>query len=464
MRPESALRQVLLTLWNALLYLLSGGRIHYLEGRFRGGSFHNWAYKIRFRPARFVQPDSLEGIVAAVRGAKRLRVVGAGHSFNRGTETEDLLLNLDRYAGILSIDLASQQVRVRGGTRVRDLSRALYTQGLAFRALPSHDAQSIAGILSTDVHGTGREQGWVSQSVLGLRIVDGRGEICDCVPGDDLFAAAIGGIGAVGVIVEVSLQVTTRFRLRQRQQRMDRDEAWARLPELLAAHDHCSFYFFPFAKTCFLNTWDRTEAPLTPLGRLREALAFSFDAVASSAVGNLLAATGLLPRWAERSLQLSGKADRVMESFRGYNRTVYSLHQELEFAVDQGRAAEVWARFNTLYEQMYDRNLPYTLIEVRFTPAGHHLSLLSPGRERASAWIDLLANQVTGYERYFSAAEALMREVDARPHLGKWSEALTVEDLARVHGEHFERFAELRRRHDPEERFVNAFTRQRFGA
>ena len=57
----------------------------------------------------------------------------------------------------------------------------LFEEGLAFRALPSHDAQSIAGILSTDVHGTGnvlgmgKEWGFVSQSVVSLKLIDGRG-------------------------------------------------------------------------------------------------------------------------------------------------------------------------------------------------------------------------------------------------------------------------------------------------
>ena len=58
---------------------------------------------------------------------------------------------------------------VKGGTRVRNVVHAMLAEGWAFAALPSHDAQSIAGILSTDVHGTGRDWGFVSQSVVGLK-------------------------------------------------------------------------------------------------------------------------------------------------------------------------------------------------------------------------------------------------------------------------------------------------------
>lgn len=41
----------------------------------------------------------------------------------------------------------------------------LLNEGLAFKALPSHDAQSIAGILSTDVHGIGKDRGLSASQV-----------------------------------------------------------------------------------------------------------------------------------------------------------------------------------------------------------------------------------------------------------------------------------------------------------
>ena len=78
-------------------------------------------------------------------------------------------------------------------------------EGLAFAGQPSQDAQSIAGILSTDVHGTGKNWGFVSESIVKLKLLDGKGEIFECGPTDDLFRAAIGGVGAVGIILEVAV-------------------------------------------------------------------------------------------------------------------------------------------------------------------------------------------------------------------------------------------------------------------
>ncbi len=127
------------------------------------------------------------------------------------------------------------------------------------------------------------------------------------------------------------------------------------------------------------------------------------------------------------------------------------------------RTVEVCERFKDLYEKMYqEKKLPYTLFEVRFTPGGHDRTMIGPGRERRSMWLDLLANDSHGFEDYFAKAEKLMREVDARPHPGKFNETFTREDLMKMHGEHFVKFIDLANRHDPDRKFANDFTRRMF--
>ncbi len=51
-----------------------------------------------------------------------------------------------------------------------------------------------------------------------------------------------------------------------------------------------------------------------------------------------------------------------------------------------------------------------------------------------------------------------MREIDARPHLGKWCETYTHVEGARQYGSAFEEFTRLRNEHDPDGRFRNAFS------
>src|SRR5215831_14532986 len=173
----------LATTLNVILYGLTFGHYLWLEGRVRGGVFKNWGKRFRYQPQKFVQPTSEAEIVELVRNSKELRFFGAAHSFNDGIVADETLVSLDKFTGIIHHDLPSNQRAFKGGTRVREVTRLLLKEGLAFKALPSHDAQSIAGILSTDVHGTSGKYwdwGFVSQSVVRLRIVDGQGVVHEC--------------------------------------------------------------------------------------------------------------------------------------------------------------------------------------------------------------------------------------------------------------------------------------------
>ena len=50
---------------------------------------------------------------------------------------------------------------------MRDVSRQLWKHGYALAALASHDAQSIGGLIATNVHGTGAKlDAFVSEQVV----------------------------------------------------------------------------------------------------------------------------------------------------------------------------------------------------------------------------------------------------------------------------------------------------------
>lgn len=450
------------TTLNIILYALTFGRFIWLEGRVKAGSYRNWCRRFRYRPANYVQPTTEQEIISLVKGAGGIRLTGAGHSFNEGIVADRTLVSLDSYTGLLWLDRVNMEAAFKGGTRVRDVSRMLLKQGLAIGALPSHDAQSIAGIISTDVHGTGRDWGFVSEWVKAIKLIDGNGEVHVCKPEDELFKAAIGGIGAVGIITEVVLRAVPRFNLEQRVQMSTRTDLKQNFQKLFKANRHMSLYLYPFTDNCQINTWNPTTQPQSFLGPLREFISISKDALLSSWAGGLMADTGLLPKLSPFAYGFKRGTDLVLESFKGFNRTIYHLHEELEFTVPfDDELFKMCERFIELYEQMYlKEKLPYTLFEIRFTPRGHDMTLIGAGRERASMWINLCCNDSGRFEEFYAAAEKLMREVGARPHLGKYSLSFDKNDLFNVHGEHFTRFTRLADQHDPAGKFLNVFTRR----
>ena len=179
----------------------------------------NWSRTQRCEPAVFERPGSRAEVVAAVERAaaagRTVRVAGAGHSFTGAVLTDDVLLSLDRMDRVLEADAATGLVRVEGGITLHRLSRELHLRGLALPNLGDIDAQSVAGAIATATHGTGARLGNLSVQVEGLELVLGDGSTRELTAADgDLLRAARVGLGALGVVVAVTLRCVPAFRLR----------------------------------------------------------------------------------------------------------------------------------------------------------------------------------------------------------------------------------------------------------
>ena len=265
----------------------------------------------------------------------------------------------------------------------------------------------------------------------------------------------------------MTVQGVPRFNIDQRVEIADLNEVKRNLDTLVATNDHFSLYLFPFTDECQVSTWNHTDQPHSPNADLREFCNISLDALLAAWVGNLLAYTKLLPlsrHWSRLSYLVRRGSNLVLESDCAFNRTIYHLHQELEFTVPYEATFSVCDRLLKLYEDMYPSGLPYTLIEVRFTPAGHDRTLIGAGRERHSTWIDIVCNDSDGFEAYYAAAVQLIKELEGRPHLGKYCKGFNMEYMQKLHGEHFQTFQRLIIRHDPAGKFSNAFTERLFGS
>jgi FAD/FMN-containing dehydrogenase len=110
MKFASYLRVGFNTTLNIFLYAATLGEYLWLEGRVRRGVFRNWAGRFRYAPIMYAEPSTEEAIARTVQHAKKVRVFGAGHSFNEGNVSDQLLISLDNYSGLVSKDLANHQI------------------------------------------------------------------------------------------------------------------------------------------------------------------------------------------------------------------------------------------------------------------------------------------------------------------------------------------------------------------
>jgi FAD/FMN-containing dehydrogenase len=160
-----------------------------------------------------------DDVVSVVRRArdsgKRVKVVGTGHSFSGIARPEEVVLSLSNLRGIVSIDRTSATAVVNAGTTIADLNLELDRHGFAMPNLGDVTYQSIVGALSTSTHGTGINHGGLATQIQAFTLVTSSGEILKCSPtsNDRLWGFGRVSLGALGVIVDVTLNVVPKFAL-----------------------------------------------------------------------------------------------------------------------------------------------------------------------------------------------------------------------------------------------------------
>lgn len=456
-RIRAGVETAALNLVHGGLYVATGAPEH--EGRYRDGAWCNWTDSYEVRPARYLRPTTEADLRDAVVSAKKVRVVGGGHTFNDSPLCDDVLISLDDYAAVLRVDREARRVRVQGGLRLRDLNKVLEQHGLGMPVLGSTDAQSIAGLVATDLHGTGRDHGFLSEQVRELRVIAHDGSTRDVRRGDPLFHAVLGGLGACGVVAEVELEVVDAFHLEKSTTMMDRAATEADIDALLAANDHVSFYYMGGAdegESFRVHRWRHTSAPTTPHWEKLKTRAELSDFAISAFLPGIAQRVADLDEDAWLSDALAPDQVLVMPGSQGFGRKLFYRHDEIEhgvpFACWRACVAEV-------LELLRARRF-FSVVEVRFTPDTSQ-GLLGPGVGRRTAYIELATPMSQDTAEVYAAVEDIFREYGGQPHLGKKTN-FTAAQMRETFGERFVAFQRTRAEQDPGGKFLNAFTSRVF--
>jgi L-gulono-1,4-lactone dehydrogenase len=417
-------------------------------------TWRNWAGDQVCAPASRVEPESEDELLAALPGARRVRVAGSGHSFTDIALTDGLQVSLRRMNRVLSVDGAL--VRAQAGIRLRELGIELAQRGLAMENLGDVDAQTLAGALATGTHGTGVGYRNLSSQVEGMRLVTAAGAVE--AEGDDLTAARV-SLGALGVATEITLRCQPLYTLRRTDERQPLDETLAELEDLATGRERFEFFSFPYSPWALWRTTEKTDEPPEPPGRFER---FLEDVVVENGAFGAFCRAGravpaLAPRIARTVGGLASGATRVDRSHRIYANPRLVRFTEMEYAIPRANGADAVRRVFDLIER---RRLPILFpIEVRFGAPDD--AFLSPGAGRDSCYIAVHQYRGMEFETYFRAVEAIMREHGGRPHWGK-RHYRSAGDLAALYPD-WDRFRAVRDRLDPGRVFANDYVERVLG-
>jgi xylitol oxidase len=181
----------------------------------------NWAGNYTYRAEKFHRPRTLEELQEIVRKAPRVHVLGSRHSFNDIADSSELIsLEPLRAEGSMpeavSIDRQAGTVSFGGGVKYGELVQVLNDERLALHNMASLPHISVAGAISTATHGSGVRQGNLATAVAGLELVTSSGEVVKRSRGDRDFDGMVVGLGALGVITRITLDVQPAYEVEQR--------------------------------------------------------------------------------------------------------------------------------------------------------------------------------------------------------------------------------------------------------
>jgi L-gulonolactone oxidase len=397
-----------------------------------GGNQHSLATDI-------LTPGTVDELAAQVKEAsssgRRIKAVGSGHSFTAIAVADGPL------------------VTVQAGMPLATLNGLLAEHGLAMPNLGDIDRQTIAGAISTGTHGTGAKHSTLASCIEGVKLVTGSGEVLTVGADDPILPAARLGLGALGVLVEVTIRCVPAFTLLADERPMPLAEVMAGLDEWIPANEHVEFYWYPYTDRAQLKINNPVPANDRPLSRFR---GWMDDEFLSNRVFGAVCRLGravpasvpTISAVAARALTARTYTERSDRVFCTARRVHFT---EMEYEIPRAALPEVMAALPRVIGSMpFKVQFP---VEVRFT--GPDDIWLSHGYGRDSAYVAV--HQFTGspYEPYFRAFEAVCQPLGGRPHWGKLHYR-TADDLRPVY-EKFDDFVAVRDRLDPARVFTNDY-------
>ncbi|KRD14617.1 FAD-binding protein [Acidovorax sp. Root267] len=228
------------------------------------------------RVSRVVVPGSVQDVVQAVQNWPGAVAVGGGRYSMGGQVGVEGGLHIDMRSmkGLVWLDTTGRKVRVQAGMRWRDLQDHLDPHDLAVRTMQSYSNFTVGGSVSVNVHGRYVGHGPIGASVRALQIVLASGGVREASRHQhpDLFRAALGGYGGLGVITEVELDLDANTALERAVAHVALDDYPGFFAAKVAANAqavmHNADLLPPSFDRATAVTWTRTDKPVTVPERL----------------------------------------------------------------------------------------------------------------------------------------------------------------------------------------------------
>ncbi len=405
-------------------------------------SGRNWAGNYDYAASELHRPESLDQLQELVATRPRLHVLGSRHSFTGVADSAELV-SLEAMTDPHDVVVAPDRrtVTLDAGLRYGELTEVLNGAGLALHNLASLPHISVAGAVATATHGSGVTNGNLATAVSALELVTSAGEVVRTVRGDADFAGTVVGLGALGAVTQLTLDVEPAFEVRQRVfEGLAWDTLYERFDDIVSCGYSVSVFTLLGHDVDMVWVKSRTDEPGAPEGTL-------FGAV--EADGERHPIPGIDPTPATPQLGSPGLwSDRLPHFRMGFTPSNGDEIQS-EYLVPRRHAVAAIRALAALGERI----APLLQIsEIRTVRADDLWLSPSSGADAVALHFTWVPAQ-QAVETMLAELEAALRPLGARPHWGKvfLADAATLAPRYPRHAD----FVDLVQRLDPRGAFRN---------
>ncbi|HBY63244.1 MAG TPA: FAD-binding protein [Solibacterales bacterium] len=406
----------------------------------------NWAGNLTYSTDRLHEPRTVDEVRALVRAHGRLKALGTRHCFSSIADSAHNLVSLQRMNGVAELDAAARTVTVEAGVRYGELCVYLHDKGFALANLASLPHISVAGACSTATHGSGETVGNLACAVAGIEFVNAAGDLVKLTRAADgeTFQGAVVGLGALGVITKVTLEVQPAYSMRQWvYQDLPLEQAREHFDAIQASGYSVSL-FTDWRRRVMNEVWVKSrrefDAPAEWFGGKRASR--NLHPIAELPAENCTEQMGVPGPWYAR-----------LPHFKMGFTPSAGKELQAEYLLPRKHAVEAILAM----DRLRDRIAPHLLISEIRTVAADGLWMSTAYRQPSVAIHFTLKPDWPAVRQLLPEIERELGPFGPRPH---WGKLFAVRGAAlRQRYEQADAFVALARRHDPKGKFQNEYLR-----
>jgi FAD/FMN-containing dehydrogenase len=217
--------------------------------------------------------DEIQQLVKSYRGP--ISIGGGRYSMGGQTAVDQgLQIDMRSFKRVVSIDILNKKITVQTGIRWRDIQDVIDPLNLSIKIMQTYANFTVGGSLSVNVHGRYIGQGPLIRSIESIRIVLADGRLVNASPTEngEIFYGAIGGYGALGVVVEATLQLVDNIKVKRVSHRVATKDYYRYFVNHIRDNPDVVFHngdiYPPQFETVNAVSWNKTDQPLTITERL----------------------------------------------------------------------------------------------------------------------------------------------------------------------------------------------------